>query len=328
MARLGRGYPRNQVIPSANVWTATVDPNGNVNSAAGTPATGTDTFIVDTQATATVDIKDSGSHDDMISTVDVLSATKLAGTIDAGGSITSLTVSDAAGHSIIVPAAAITLNADGSWSATVDVSGLNDGTLTTTLNAQDALGNTAPEKTDTIQKDTVTTVSLDPIADTNDSTPTFSGTGEAGSTITVKDGAEIKAGQTVANWDPHNHPIVSEVAGFIRFIDFVDGVTVIEKTDELTGLSSIVVLDVNERSSQGKELRPTVKLVDANGKDVMIPGTDVSAQYFLPGQAIVQLEDGAEVNVGDAVARIPQASGGTKDITGGLPRVADRKSVV
>ena len=144
-----------------------------------------------------------------------------------------------------------------------------------------------------------------------------------GSVLEVKDGQSVKAGEIVANWDPHTHPIITEVAGRIKFIDLIDGITVSRQTDELTGLSSIVVLDVNERSSSGKDLRPTVKLVDANGKDVLIPGTEVPAQYFLPGQAIVQLEDGAEVNVGDAVARIPQATGGTKDITGGLPRVAD-----
>ena len=144
-----------------------------------------------------------------------------------------------------------------------------------------------------------------------------------GSVLEVKDGQAVKAGEIVANWDPHTHPIITEVAGRIQFENMIEGITITRQTDELTGLSSIVVLDVNERTTTGKELRPTVKLVDANGKDVLIPGTDVAAQYFLPGQAIVQLEDGAQVNVGDAVARIPQASSGTKDITGGLPRVAD-----
>ncbi len=144
-----------------------------------------------------------------------------------------------------------------------------------------------------------------------------------GSVLEVKDGQAVKAGEIVANWDPHTHPIITEVAGRIQFENMIEGITITRQTDELTGLSSIVVLDVNERTSTGKELRPTVKLVDANGKDVLIPGTEVAAQYFLPGQAIVQLEDGAQVNVGDAVARIPQASSGTKDITGGLPRVAD-----
>ena len=95
------------------------------------------------------------------------------------------------------------------------------------------------------------------------------------------------------------------------------------QTDELTGLSSIVVTDAGQRSSAGKEMRPMVKLVDAKGNDVMIAGTEIPAQYFLPGNAIVNLEDGAEVNIGDALARIPQESSKTRDITGGLPRVAD-----
>lgn len=144
-----------------------------------------------------------------------------------------------------------------------------------------------------------------------------------GATITVKDGAEIKAGQTVANWDPHNHPIVSEVAGFIRFIDFVDGITVIEKTDELTGLASREITDPKRRGSQAKDLRPLVRIVDGKGNDLTIPGTDLPAQYLLPPRSIVNLQDGAPVGVGDVVAKIPQEASKTRDITGGLPRVAD-----
>jgi DNA-directed RNA polymerase subunit beta' len=144
-----------------------------------------------------------------------------------------------------------------------------------------------------------------------------------GATITVKDGASIKAGQTVANWDPHNHPIVSEVAGFMRFIDFIDGVTVIEKTDELTGLASREITDPKRRGSTGKDLRPIVRIVDAKGKDLNIPGTDLPAQYLLPPRSIVNLQDGAAVGVGDVVAKIPQEASKTRDITGGLPRVAD-----
>jgi DNA-directed RNA polymerase subunit beta' len=144
-----------------------------------------------------------------------------------------------------------------------------------------------------------------------------------GATITVKDGASIKAGQTVANWDPHNHPIVSEVAGFMRFIDFVDGVTVIEKTDELTGLASREITDPKRRGTQAKDLRPIVRIVDKNGKDLQIPGTDLPAQYLLPPRSIVNLQDGAPVGVGDVVAKIPQEASKTRDITGGLPRVAD-----
>jgi len=144
-----------------------------------------------------------------------------------------------------------------------------------------------------------------------------------GASISVHDGASVKAGQAIANWDPHNHPIVSEVAGSIRFIDFIDGVTVMEKTDELTGLASREITDPKRRGSQGKDLRPVVRIVDKNGKDLTIPGTDLPAQYLLPPRSIVNLQDGAAVGVGDVVAKIPQEASKTRDITGGLPRVAD-----
>jgi DNA-directed RNA polymerase subunit beta' len=133
----------------------------------------------------------------------------------------------------------------------------------------------------------------------------------------------VKAGQTVVTWDPHNHPIVSEVAGFVRFVDFVDGITVIEKTDELTGLASREITDPKRRGSMGKDLRPIVRIVDAKGKDLNIPGTDLPAQYLLPPRSIVNLQDGAPVGVGDVVTKVPQEASKTRDITGGLPRVAD-----
>ncbi|MCJ7462922.1 MAG: DNA-directed RNA polymerase subunit beta', partial [Candidatus Baumannia cicadellinicola] len=111
--------------------------------------------------------------------------------------------------------------------------------------------------------------------------------------------------------------------GFIRFTDMIEGQTIIRQTDELTGLSSIVILDTAERTSSGKDLRPALKIVDANQQDILIPGTDMPAQYFLPGKTIVQLEDGTKITSGDTLARLPQETSGTKDITGGLPRVAD-----
>ncbi|MDO6428843.1 DNA-directed RNA polymerase subunit beta' [Thalassotalea sp. 1_MG-2023] len=144
-----------------------------------------------------------------------------------------------------------------------------------------------------------------------------------GTVLSKADGEAIESGETVANWDPHTHPIITEVKGNIKFVDLVEGLTMTRQTDELTGLSSIVVTDPSQRSSAGKEMRPMVKLVDAKGNDVMIAGTDIPAQYFLPGNAIVNLEDNSEVNIGDALARIPQESSKTRDITGGLPRVAD-----
>nr|WP_267134842.1 DNA-directed RNA polymerase subunit beta' [Vibrio sp. A1-b2] len=144
-----------------------------------------------------------------------------------------------------------------------------------------------------------------------------------GSLLSKADNDAVDAGETVANWEAHTLPIITEVAGRIQFVDMIDGVTVSRQTDDLTGLSSSEVTDAAARPAAGKDMRPAIKLVDEKGNDVVIPGTDMPAQYFLPGKAIVNIEDGAEVNVGDTLARIPQKSGGNRDITGGLPRVAD-----
>jgi DNA-directed RNA polymerase subunit beta' len=144
-----------------------------------------------------------------------------------------------------------------------------------------------------------------------------------GATITVADGDEVKQGQIVANWDPHTHPVITEVAGKIKFEDFVDGVTVTEQVDEFTGLTSIVVLDPKSRSGTGKDLRPVARLVDDSGNDICFANTEIPAVYALPAGAIISMSDGAEVAVGDVIARIPQESSKTRDITGGLPRVAD-----
>jgi DNA-directed RNA polymerase subunit beta' len=144
-----------------------------------------------------------------------------------------------------------------------------------------------------------------------------------GATITVDDDNEVKQGQVVATWDPHTHPVVTEVAGKLRFEDFVDGIAVTEQVDEFTGLTSIVILDPKQRGSLGKDLRPVARLVDNDGKDICFANTDIPAVYALPAGAIVSMADGAEVSVGDVIARIPQESSKTRDITGGLPRVAD-----
>jgi DNA-directed RNA polymerase subunit beta' len=144
-----------------------------------------------------------------------------------------------------------------------------------------------------------------------------------GATITVNDGDEVSQGQVVATWDPHTHPVVTEVAGQLKFQDFLDGVTVTEQVDEFTGLTSIVVLDPKSRGGSGKDLRPVARLVDTDGKDICFANTDIPAVYALPAGAIVSSSDGAEVAVGDIIARIPQESSKTRDITGGLPRVAD-----
>ncbi|MEX0900561.1 MAG: DNA-directed RNA polymerase subunit beta' [Gammaproteobacteria bacterium] len=144
-----------------------------------------------------------------------------------------------------------------------------------------------------------------------------------GAFLTAEDGAAVEPGQVVANWDPHTHPIITEVQGNVRFHDFIDGVTVQQQIDEMTGLSSIVVLDPKQRGTAGKDKRPTIQLLDAKGKELHIPGTDIPAQHVLPANAIVTVQDKARVGVGDVIARIPQESSKTRDITGGLPRVAD-----
>jgi DNA-directed RNA polymerase subunit beta' len=142
-----------------------------------------------------------------------------------------------------------------------------------------------------------------------------------GATITAKEGAVVKGGQVVATWDPHTHPVVTEVAGFIKFQDFVDGMTVTSQVDEVTGLSSTVVMDAKQRG--GKDLKPTIKLLNSRGKEVTFANTAIPAVYTLPAGALINLEDGAKVSIGDIIARIPQESSKTRDITGGLPRVAD-----
>jgi len=144
-----------------------------------------------------------------------------------------------------------------------------------------------------------------------------------GAVVRGADKSEVKAGQVVATWDPHTHPIVVEVAGKVKFASMEEGLSVKRQTDEITGLTNITVMDVSERPSGGKELRPAITLVDGKGKEQTLPGTNVPAHYFLPAKAIVGVEDGAQVNIGDVIARIPQEGSKTRDITGGLPRVAD-----
>ncbi len=144
-----------------------------------------------------------------------------------------------------------------------------------------------------------------------------------GAAISVDEGSVVKSGQNIANWDPHTHPIITEVDGFVRFKDIVEGVTVTRQLDEITGLSSIVVTDPKQRGSAAKDLRPMIQLVDGAGREIKLPGTEVPAQYFMPPNALIACDDGHQVKVGDTVARIPQESLKTRDITGGLPRVAD-----
>jgi DNA-directed RNA polymerase subunit beta' len=144
-----------------------------------------------------------------------------------------------------------------------------------------------------------------------------------GAVISVEDEGAVEAGQVVATWDPHTHPIITEVEGKVKFTDFAEGISVQKETDEITGLSSTVIIDPKQRPTAGKDMRPLITLVDGKGNDLNIAGTEQPARYFLPSGAIINIEDGNQVSIGDVIARIPQESSKTRDITGGLPRVAD-----
>ena len=144
-----------------------------------------------------------------------------------------------------------------------------------------------------------------------------------GANLRVTNEAEVEGGTLIASWDPHTHPIITEVAGKMHFVDFVEGVTVQKRVDDITGLSSVEIIDPLQRPLAGKEMRPMVKLVDENDNDINIPGSNMPAHYFLPAGSIINAADGSTVSVGGTLARIPQESSKTRDITGGLPRVAD-----
>ena len=144
-----------------------------------------------------------------------------------------------------------------------------------------------------------------------------------GATLEVSDKAELDQGTKIASWDPYTRPIVSETSGKIKFSDIEDGVTVRSQTDELTGLSSIEVIETSERPSAGKELVPSISIVDSKGKTVLIGAFKAPATYTLPANALVNLKDGQKLTAGEVLARIPLVASKTKDITGGLPRVAD-----
>ena len=144
-----------------------------------------------------------------------------------------------------------------------------------------------------------------------------------GSILEGKEGDSLPAGAQLASWDPHTHPVITEVAGKVIFSDFVDGVTVQQQTDEITGLTSLIVMDAKQRGGASKDLNPAITLVDNKGEPVCIPGTKIVVHYTLPAGAIVNITDGGTVESADILARIPQESSKTRDITGGLPRVAD-----
>jgi DNA-directed RNA polymerase subunit beta' len=145
-----------------------------------------------------------------------------------------------------------------------------------------------------------------------------------GATLLARDGEQVKAGHVLAMWDPHTRPIITEYAGRVRFENVEEGVTVAKQTDEVTGLSTLVVVDPKRRgSAQVKGLRPQVKLLDTSGQEVKIAGSDQSVNITFQIGCIITVKDGQEVSVGEVLARIPQETSKTRDITGGLPRVAE-----
>ena len=154
-----------------------------------------------------------------------------------------------------------------------------------------------------------------------------------GATLLVMPEQEIKAGQMLANWDPMTRPIITEYAGKIKFENVIENVTVMNQVDEVTGLTSLVVIDPKRSSTTAKAakgkastsgvLRPLVHLLDENGSEVKIPGTDHAVTIQLPVGAFVVVRDEQEIGMGEVLARIPVESQKTRDITGGLPRVAE-----
>jgi len=145
-----------------------------------------------------------------------------------------------------------------------------------------------------------------------------------GSTLQTADGKQVKAGQAMAIWDPHTRPIITEYAGRVKFENVEEGVTVAKQIDDVTGLSTLVVVDPKQRAGQQfKGLRPQVKLLDETGNEVKVAGGDVPVNITFQLGCIITVKDGQEVGVGEVLARIPQESSKTRDITGGLPRVAE-----
>ena len=145
-----------------------------------------------------------------------------------------------------------------------------------------------------------------------------------GAVLSVKDGVKAKAGQILANWDPHTRPIITEYAGRVRFENVEEGSTVAKQIDDVTGLSALVVIDPKRRVGAAvKGLRPQVKLLDAKGNEVKMSGTETSVNITFQISSIITVKDGQDVGVGEVLARIPQETSKTRDITGGLPRVAE-----
>ncbi|UCH50070.1 MAG: DNA-directed RNA polymerase subunit beta', partial [Betaproteobacteria bacterium] len=145
-----------------------------------------------------------------------------------------------------------------------------------------------------------------------------------GAMLSVTDGAAVRAGKVLANWDPHTRPIITEYAGRVKFENVEEGTTVARQIDEVTGLATLVVIDPKRRGvAQTKGLRPSVKLIDENGVEAKIAGTETPVNITFPIHSVITVRDGQDVGVGEVLARIPQETSKTRDITGGLPRVAE-----
>ncbi|HEX7327877.1 MAG TPA: DNA-directed RNA polymerase subunit beta', partial [Casimicrobiaceae bacterium] len=145
-----------------------------------------------------------------------------------------------------------------------------------------------------------------------------------GATLTVKDGDAVKAGRVLAQWDATARPIITEYAGTVKFENVEEGVTVAKQVDEVTGLSTLVVIDPKRRAgTTAKGVRPQVKLLDADGAEIHIAGSDLPVNITFQLGSIITVKDGQQVAVGEVLARIPQETSKTRDITGGLPRVAE-----
>ena len=143
-----------------------------------------------------------------------------------------------------------------------------------------------------------------------------------GAILSIKADQNIKAGAILANWDPLTRPVITEFAGQVRFENVEEGLTVAKQVDDVTGLSTLVVIDPKRRGVT-KVVRPQVKLIDAQGNEVKIPGTDHSVTIGFQIGSLIQVRDGMDVGPGEVLARIPVEGQKTRDITGGLPRVAE-----
>ncbi|MDO8264267.1 MAG: DNA-directed RNA polymerase subunit beta' [Gallionella sp.] len=144
-----------------------------------------------------------------------------------------------------------------------------------------------------------------------------------GATLAVKQDNTVRAGVVLATWDPHTRPIITEYAGKVSFQNVEEGVTVAKQIDEVTGLSTLVVIDPKRSTAQSKGVRPMVRLYGKTGQEVTLAGTETAVSVTFQTGSIITVEDGQQVGVGDVLARIPQESSKTRDITGGLPRVAE-----